>query len=224
MEDPGSVWQIGIIALLAGAMIGVLAYRLLSPSVKQADQIKSERDAARKELDSYKASVNQHFNKTSELVNDLTQNYVRVYQHLAEGVQTLGDGTNFDNLLEQRPGSVSIALDDGNKAEDEIAGDRIVETAVPPVETVEPVDEHAEPFTGASPRETGSVPAQDAGNESEVTEAADESETSAETEEPILNVDALAQAAESTDRDSMADAADAVTEEEQKTEARATTH
>ena len=53
-------------------MIGILVYRLISPSVKQADQIKSERDAAREELNSYKASVNQHFDKTSQLVNDLT--------------------------------------------------------------------------------------------------------------------------------------------------------
>jgi hypothetical protein len=80
VEYLDSVWQIGIIALVAGVMIGALAYRLLAPSIKQADQIKSELDTARDELDSYKASVGQHFNKTSELVNDLTQNYVKVYQ------------------------------------------------------------------------------------------------------------------------------------------------
>jgi uncharacterized membrane-anchored protein YhcB (DUF1043 family) len=72
VEYLDSVWQIGIIALVAGVMIGALAYRLLAPSIKQADQIKSELDTARDELDSYKASVGQHFNKTSELVNDLT--------------------------------------------------------------------------------------------------------------------------------------------------------
>jgi uncharacterized membrane-anchored protein YhcB (DUF1043 family) len=80
-----SVWQIGIIALVAGVMIGALAYRLLAPSLKKADKTKSELDKAREELSSYKVSVNSHFNKTSELVNDLTQNYVKVYRHLAEG-------------------------------------------------------------------------------------------------------------------------------------------
>jgi uncharacterized membrane-anchored protein YhcB (DUF1043 family) len=79
VEYLDSVWQIGIIALVAGVMIGALAYRLLAPSIKQADQIKSELDTARDELDSYKASVGQHFNKTSELVNDLfTSTWQRV--------------------------------------------------------------------------------------------------------------------------------------------------
>ena len=133
MEDPTSVWQIGIIALLAGAMIGVLAYRLLSPSVKQADQIKSERDSARKELDDYKASVNQHFDKTSELVNDLTQNYVKVYQHLAEGAQSLGESKNFNNLLEQRPGKLSIALAEQKAKAADPVDDASVDAAAPVV-------------------------------------------------------------------------------------------
>ncbi len=65
MEYVYSVWQISIIALVAGAMIGALAYRLLAPSVQQTGKIKTELDMAREELDSYKASVNQHFDKTS---------------------------------------------------------------------------------------------------------------------------------------------------------------
>lgn len=145
MEDPGSIWQIGIIALLAGAMIGALVYRLLSPSVKQSDHIKSELDAAREELSAYKASVNQHFDKTSELVNDLTQNYVKVYQHLAEGAQNLGHNKAFNNLLEQRPGRVSIALNESAKPAETIVEDRIIDATKTSAATV---DEHAEPFTG----------------------------------------------------------------------------
>ena len=112
MEYVNSVWQISIISLVAGAMIGALAYRLFAPSVQQAGKIKTELDVAREELDSYKTSVNQHFDKTSELVSDLTQNYVKVYQHLAKGAQTLGDNKAFANLLEQHQGRVSIAVDD----------------------------------------------------------------------------------------------------------------
>ena len=147
MEYLDSVWQIGIIALVAGVMIGALAYRLLAPSIKQADQIKSELDTARDELDSYKASVGQHFNKTSELVNDLTQNYVKVYQHLAEGAQTLGDSKTFNNLLEQQPGRVSIAVDDSADTADTAADDLVAEPLAAQAAAVETVDEHAEPFT-----------------------------------------------------------------------------
>lgn len=143
MEELNSVWQIGIIALLLGAMIGILAYRLLSPSVRQNDQIKSDLESARDELENYRASVNQHFDKTSELVNDLTQNYVKVYQHLAEGAQTLGDGKTFSNRLEHHPGRVSIALEDPREAPRDIEVDAIVDAAPAPTGSL---DEHAAPY------------------------------------------------------------------------------
>jgi uncharacterized membrane-anchored protein YhcB (DUF1043 family) len=119
-----SVWQISIISLFAGVLIGALGYRLLSPSVKRIDEVESERDKAREEMANYKASVNQHFNKTSSLVNDLTQNYVKVYQHLADGAQSLGDIGTLNNLLEQGQGKVSI----------EVSGENPV-AAVSPIET-----------------------------------------------------------------------------------------
>ena len=121
MEFIDSIWQVGIIALLAGAMIGALAYRHFSPSVRQADEIKAELDHAKRQLSDYRSSVNSHFAKTSELVNDLTHNYVKVYQHLAEGAQTLGDSRALNNLLEQQQGKVLLAVDDENEATETVA-------------------------------------------------------------------------------------------------------
>ncbi len=111
MELESSVWLFGFIALFTGAIAGALAFKLFSPSVKQADQVKSELEEARAELDNYKKGVSQHFDKTAELVNDLAQNYVRVYKHLAEGAQTLGASKSFD-LIEQNPSSSAIEVDD----------------------------------------------------------------------------------------------------------------
>jgi uncharacterized membrane-anchored protein YhcB (DUF1043 family) len=144
MDNATSVWQVAIIALVAGAIIGALVYRLFSPSVKQAKKIKTDLDQAQGELASYKANVEQHFDKTSELFNDLTQNYVRVYQHLAEGAQTLGDNKTFPTLLEQHQGKASIAIDDTSNA---VADDSRFDPAVTEVASrEESVDEHAEPF------------------------------------------------------------------------------
>ena len=144
MDYSTSVWQITIIALVAGALIGALVYRLLSPSIKQANKVKSDLDQTRGELASYKASVGQHFDKTSELFNDLTQNYVRVYQHLAEGAQTLGDNKAFPNLLEQHQGMVSIALDDTSNA---IADEARFDPATTGLTSAESVDGHVESFS-----------------------------------------------------------------------------
>jgi uncharacterized membrane-anchored protein YhcB (DUF1043 family) len=221
VEYLDSVWQIGIIALVAGVMIGALAYRLLAPSIKQADQIKTELDAARDELDSYRTSVGQHFDKTSELVNDLTQNYVKVYQHLAEGAQTLGDSKTFNNLLEQQPGRVSIAVDDAADTADMAADDTVAEPLTAPEASVETLDEHAEPFTDV--KTAGMGPA---GSEHDI--AASEASTStgnqAEASEPVINVDALDKVAESTSAEEPTSTDSALPAGEEKTEVRTTSH
>ena len=221
MEYLDSVWQIGIIALVAGVMIGALAYRLLAPSIKQADQIKSELDTARDELDSYKASVGQHFNKTSELVNDLTQNYVKVYQHLAEGAQTLGDSKTFDNLLEQQPGRVSIAVDDSTDTADTAADDLVAEPLAAQAASVETVDEHAEPFTDVK---TAGVDPDGSENDTAESEASASTGNQAEASEPVINVDALDKVAESANTEGPAGTDSTLAAGEEKTEVRTTSH
>lgn len=161
MEYAYSVWQIGAIALVAGVLIGALAYRLFAPSVKQADQVKSELDQAKEEMESYRQSVNSHFNKTSELVNNLTQDYVKVYQHLADGAQTLGDSKTFNNLLEQ-PGRVVISVDETPKR-----AEPVIDPAPPVESSTERPDEHAAPFVAAAAdaKQTAKSPASEAGAE-----------------------------------------------------------
>ena len=65
MEYLQSVWQISIIALVTGGMISVLAYRLLAPSVKQADKIKTELAEAREELEYTKRTWFPHMENLS---------------------------------------------------------------------------------------------------------------------------------------------------------------
>jgi uncharacterized membrane-anchored protein YhcB (DUF1043 family) len=215
-----SVWQISIIALVAGAMIGALAYRLLAPSVKQADKIKTELDVAQKELSSYKDSVNQHFNKTSELVNDLTQNYVKVYQHLAEGAQTLGDSKTFTNLLEQHQGKVSIAVDEAANVTDKVADDLLVEPAVTQTTTGETIDEHAEPFSDSNADVTDPVSPEYDQAKAGTSSPSDNLEDSDEAREPVLNVDALEEVTADTDLETRSE----VAEDEEKIEVRTTSH
>ena len=113
-------WLYTIGALVGGGIIGAILYRNLTPSAKKANNLKAELDEARLEMESYKASVNNHFDKTAELVNELTQDYVKVYKHLAEGAQALGDGRDFTNVLEQHQGKVLISVDDEKTAQDTI--------------------------------------------------------------------------------------------------------
>ena len=112
MESIDPVWFFGAIALATGILLGFLFNRLLNPSAGDIEQLKTELESARAEMERYKASVNTHFNKTSELVNDLTQDYVKVYRHLAEGAQTLSDSHEFSHVLEQQKGRVLLSVED----------------------------------------------------------------------------------------------------------------
>lgn len=245
MEITGSILLIGLIALTAGALIGALAYRLLAPSVKHAEQVESERDAARDELESYRDSVNEHFDKTAELVNELTQDYVRVYQHLAEGAQSLGDGKRFDNLLEQQPGKVAIAVDDdtiepraGAGASVVAAGVATVAAAAPgsavadapdsggdaaPVIAPETAPAQAEPVDDRAAVGTEVADAPKGDGDSVATEATGEAPRPADSMEPVLNVGALDEALEKADLEDD-DAAAAVAKGKRETEVRTTTH
>ena len=224
MEYVNSVWQIGVIALVAGALIGALAYRLLAPAVKQADKIKTELDVTREELNTYKASVDQHFHKTSELVNDLTQNYVKVYQHLAEGAQTLGDSKAFTSLLEQHQGKLSIAVDAETKVADKIVDDLSIDPAVTQATSEEPVDEHAEPFTDENPAAAEPVSLEHDTTKTGVSMTSENPVDSAEAREPVLNVEAIEEVSENADTEVRAEAGGAVPEGEEKIEGRITTH
>jgi uncharacterized membrane-anchored protein YhcB (DUF1043 family) len=220
-----SVWQISIIALIAGAMIGALAYRLLAPSVKQADKTKSELDMARKELSSYKASVDSHFDKTAELVNDLTQNYVKVYRHLAEGAQTLGDSRTLTNLLEQHEGKVLTSIDDETDARDAIVGGEFEDSVVAPETPVEAVDEHAEPFVG-SPSNDETDP-EISGDDMATTDASKSAagpDQRTEVSQPVLDVNKIEEAAEKVEPPASAVADSAVREPEDSAEVRPVTH
>ena len=94
---------IALIAFFIGIAGGIYIHKSKNSDNSQTNKLKSEKQALEAELDEYKASVAEHFEKTSALLNGLTDNYVKVYQHLAEGSQAL---TNADNQ------SIKLGLDE----------------------------------------------------------------------------------------------------------------
>ncbi|MCP4334858.1 MAG: YhcB family protein [Gammaproteobacteria bacterium] len=118
MESIDPVWLFGGIALLAGVLLGVVICRRFTPTITDVDELRVKLEQSRSELDRYRDSVNGHFNKTSDLINELTQDYVKVYQHLAEGAQNLSDAPEFSRLLEHRKDKEPISMDEEVGAQD----------------------------------------------------------------------------------------------------------
>ncbi|MDO6564047.1 YhcB family protein [Amphritea sp. 1_MG-2023] len=92
-----SVWIIGIVTLLAGALIGYLLGR--SGDSSSQKKLTSQLNDAQRDLNEYKEKVNGHFEKTAELVNGLTESYKQVHQHLAQGSEMLCMGEHSPEKL-----------------------------------------------------------------------------------------------------------------------------
>jgi len=118
MESIDPVWVFGGIALLAGGLLGVFICRRFTPTITDVDELRVKLERSRSEMESYRESVNGHFNKTSDLVNDLTQDFVKVYRHLSEGAQTLSDAPEFSQVLEQPENKVLISKDEDVGSQD----------------------------------------------------------------------------------------------------------
>lgn len=78
-----------ILIFLAGGVTGALCAWLLIPARRQTAQLRQERDAAKAELQHHREEVDEHFLRTAELVNSMTQSYRQVHEHLSDGARKL---------------------------------------------------------------------------------------------------------------------------------------
>ena len=83
------IWITGIAGLLAGAVVGALLFKLLKSDEAKVRELERKLQALSEEHESYKNSVHTHFNGTARLLNEMTDSYRNVYQHLAQGASNL---------------------------------------------------------------------------------------------------------------------------------------
>jgi len=83
---------VAIFCLILGVVCGLLFGRATNGPLQEAQELKDSLNQVQSEFDTYKAEVTQHFTKTAELVNSMTDNYRNVHTHLAGGAQTLCNG------------------------------------------------------------------------------------------------------------------------------------
>ncbi len=83
---------VAVACLVIGGGIGWFLGTSLSKSAKKLKGLRRELDQANEELLTYKDQVRQHFSRTAELVNDMTNSYRAVHEHLANSARNLCDG------------------------------------------------------------------------------------------------------------------------------------
>lgn len=129
-------WGISIITFAFGLGFGFLLAYLLLPRGQRMRELEQQLQETQAELDGYRGKVNQHFQKTAELFEDMTDRYRAVYQHMASGAQA---------LCQERPPALQLEIvDRGRLAEPVASARKAPSTVVSGTETEIDLD-HAPP-------------------------------------------------------------------------------
>lgn len=88
----------GVIGFLLGTGVGFLVAYLVVFRDEQAGRLREELARLKAQFEAYQGKVDDHFVKSSELFQQMTERYRDIYQHLASGAQSLCS----DGLVTQR--------------------------------------------------------------------------------------------------------------------------
>lgn len=94
-----TVIMIGVIVLCAGGLLGAVISRAFIPPQKQKG-LEASLEATREELSLYQKDVADHFGETSKLINNLTNSYKDVHDHLAKGAVRLTNAEISQQILD----------------------------------------------------------------------------------------------------------------------------
>ena len=119
-----------IIAAAAGFFIGaVLVWIIKNTNQSNAEHLQEESETLRQEYEAlkktfadYRNNVSNHFAKTADAVDQLTDSYKNVYNHLSAGARALMDKESLQKQIEKRQGkSVTLAYLAQNQENDKAA-------------------------------------------------------------------------------------------------------
>lgn len=99
-------WGISIITFAFGLGIGFALAYLAIPRSGRIKDLERQLTESKTQFNAYRSSVNQHFEKTAALFEDMTDRYRAVYRHMAEGAQ---------NLCQEGPAYLSLDLSRSNR-------------------------------------------------------------------------------------------------------------
>lgn len=103
--------MISSIVFCFGGFAGAIISRTVLPNDNQQD-LEKKLQSSREELARYQEEVTGHFAETSQLVNNLTQSYKEVHEHLAKGALQLTNAEIGRKILAAGDPSIGIEAKD----------------------------------------------------------------------------------------------------------------
>lgn len=109
-----------IILIGIGILLGFIAARLINRSQKEGqDDLKEQLEQSRNELKAYRDQVNEHFNTSAQLLENLAEQYQQIHQHMAEQAHALMSSEDEKSPLFQESSLLASVSDPRNNEEPE---------------------------------------------------------------------------------------------------------
>ncbi|ROS06102.1 hypothetical protein EDC56_0009 [Sinobacterium caligoides] len=86
-----------------GAAIGIILSQQFSSNSRKNRDLSGELNSTKDELNEYQQQVEKHFVETARLVDNLTQSYRDVHNHLAQAATDLLDTTEHEQTIKKIP-------------------------------------------------------------------------------------------------------------------------
>jgi len=93
------VWVTGVICLAIGAAAGFFLATRVKAGPTRISELEQQLQDLQRSHARYREEVSEHFSTTADLVQQMTDSYRDVYQHLASGAQDLCSGEVANRLL-----------------------------------------------------------------------------------------------------------------------------
>ena len=104
------MWIVGILGFLLGITLGCIAAYLAFSRNSKTRHLQSELNELKERFADYRDQVTAHFMQTSSLVQEMTDRYRAVYEHLAAGAQNLCNvETGTDHLEQNKTDKIDAA-------------------------------------------------------------------------------------------------------------------
>ncbi|MGL4860116.1 MAG: Z-ring associated protein ZapG [Enterobacteriaceae bacterium] len=82
-------WIYMLIGLIIGVVIGALVMRYGNSKLRQQQALQSELEKSQQQLETYRRELVGHFAQSAELLNNMAQDYRKLYQHMAQSSNNL---------------------------------------------------------------------------------------------------------------------------------------
>jgi len=89
----------GLVLVVAAFAAGLFAGKFISPNAARIKALEDKIDEQKKQQQSYKDSVAEHFSKSANLFGDMTEKYRSLHEHLSSGANELCERRNLPREL-----------------------------------------------------------------------------------------------------------------------------